>query len=219
MSLQSFREWAFAQGQVANPGGSYPGQCVSLPQQYLDQVFGIPYAPRGNAKDFVPPTFTKYPANIARLPGDIVRYGSNYGGGYGHIGMIDDNGNWMDQNGVVSMHVGGRSTPFGGIESVWRPTQGFDVKNPQPAPSDDSQSAKGTATVLVSALNVRDNPSTDANVVATYAAGQTFVYDSFVITNDFVWLSYIGNSGNRRYVAEGPMDGNRNNVYVSGGIS
>lgn len=220
-SLQQFREWATSVGQTGNPSGdSYRGQCVSLVQQYLNQVFDIPYAARGNAKDFAAPTFTKYPGNVGRLPGDIIRYGSNYGGGYGHIGIIDDNGQFLDQNGTVAMRVGIRAVPFGGIESVWRPTQGFNVKTPlPPQPSGDGRKgAKGTARVLVANLNVRSEPSTGAPVVASYAAGQTFTYDSFIITNGFVWLSYIGGSGARRYVAEGPYDGNPNNVYVSGGV-
>lgn len=90
----------------------------------------------------------------------------------------------------------------------------------QPAPSEKaSGNDKGVATVIVSALNVRAEPSTDAKITATYVKGQKFTYDSWFIKNGFVWLSYISYSGVRRYVAEGPYDGNANNVYVSGGIS
>jgi hypothetical protein len=216
-SLQQFREWSISQGQVSNPTtqvvNQYPGQCVSLVQQYLDRVFGIPYAPRGNAKDFVPPTFSRVSGGL--LPGDIIRYGKNYGGGYGHIGIIDDDGKFLDQNGTVPLRVGRRDQPFNGIESVWRPTKALQVKTP----SDQRRTANGIATVITMALNVRSEPSTSASVVATYKRGDRFTYDSYIIANGFVWLSYIGNSGNRRYVAEGPYDGNRNNIYVTGGIS
>lgn len=218
-SLQSFLAWARATGTVGNPtpvlSSQYPGQCVSLVQQYLDQVFGIPYAPRGNAKDFVPPTFVRVSGGYQ--PGDIIRYGSNYGYGYGHIGIINDDGTFTDQNGVKALAVGDRGTPWNAIESIWRPTLQFSVKD-APAPSGALVSKKGTATVIVDSLNVRNAPSTSAPVVASYVNGQKFNYDSYQIANGYVWLSYVSFSGERRFVAEGPYDGNSDNVWVSGGV-
>ncbi len=130
-SLQQYREWAVSKKRVANPDGSYPGQCVSNIQQYLLQVFGIPFKPRGNAKDFTPPGFVRV-SNLR--PGDIVRYGANYGGGYGHIGLIDDTGAFLDQNGARVLAVNRMSRPFSGINAIFRPTKKFSVKTPKPAP-------------------------------------------------------------------------------------
>lgn len=160
-SLQAFTSWAVSKGRVANPNGSYPGQCVSLIQQYLNQVFGIPYAARGNAKDFVPPTFKRLSASTKRKPGDIIRYGRNYGGGYGHIGYIGHDGRYVDQNGYAVLWTTIRNAPFSGIESVWRPTRAFKLKNaiipvPKPKPK-----YPRTVTVLRTA-NVRTKPSTKA---------------------------------------------------------
>lgn len=82
------------------------------------------------------------------------------------------------------------------------------------------KSKKGTATVLVNALNVRDSPDAKkGRVVATYNKGEKFNYDGYIITNGYVWLSYISKSRERRYVAEGPYDNNSKNVWVKGGIS
>lgn len=130
--LQAFREWAMGAVSVGNPnaGNTYKGQCVSLIQQYLNQVFGVPYAARGNAKDYVPPGFTRLAVGAARKPGDIIRYGKNYGAGYGHIAMIDDEGMFLDQNGTIALKVARRASPFSGIESVWRPNSSFTIKNP-----------------------------------------------------------------------------------------
>lgn len=50
-------------------------------------------------------------------------------------------------------------------------------------------------------LNVRDYPSTKGNILAQYTSGDSFVYDSYVINDGYVWLSYIAYSGLRRYVA------------------
>lgn len=221
-TLQQFREWAIKTKSVGNPSGnSYKGECVSLIQQYINQVFGIPYVARGHAAWYTPPAshFKQLPANTALKPGDIVRYGTNYGWGYGHIGMIDDRGQYLDQNGVVARAVGTRSKPFSDIRAVFRPTKAFTVKTPKPKATAKTGriARKGTARVTVDALNVRNSPSTSSKVVATYKKGQTFVYDSYQIANGYVWLSYVSYSGQRRYVAEGPYDGTPT-VWVSGGV-
>lgn len=170
-SLQGFREWSVGARQVSNPQvGTYPGQCVSLVQQYLFQVFGVLYAARGNAKDFVPPNFAR--VSGAYQAGDIIRYGAIYGGGYGHIGLIDDNGQWLDQNGVIVLHVGQRSTPFNSIESIWRPNSAFDVKTPNP----------GGMAEAIRPANVRAAPSTGAALGGSQVllTGQTFHYKGVV---------------------------------------
>ena len=126
MNLAEFGSWGLAQGSVANPAPNYKykGQCVSLIQQYLYLVFGIPFQAHGNAKDWaynVPAGFTKLNPNVALQRGDIVVYGSNYGGGYGHIGLIDVNMKYYDQNGIKRLAVGYRNTPFAGYICVLRP--------------------------------------------------------------------------------------------------
>lgn len=75
---------------------------------------------------------------------------------------------------------------------------------------------KGTATVLVATLNVRNAPTTSAPIQAKYTKGQKFNYDSYIDTNGFRWLSYISlSTGARRYVAQRTASGSE--VYVSGG--
>lgn len=78
--------------------------------------------------------------------------------------------------------------------------------------------AKGVAHVLVPTLHVRVSANTNSTIVASYSKGQAIPYDSYVVANGYVWLSYIGASGVRRYVAEGPNDGREDTVYVSGGV-
>jgi len=55
-------------------------------------------------------------------------------------------------------------------------------------------------------INVRSAPSTSASVVATYSAGQTFTYDSYVDSEGTRWVSYVSYSGERRYVARRTLD-------------
>lgn len=90
---------------------------------------------------------------------------------------------------------------------------------PAPTPGESGGAKKGTATVIVDTLNVRNEPSTSAAIVAQYHKGQTFNYDGYVVTNGYVWLIYTSFSGVKRYVAEGPNDGNSANIWVSGGVS
>lgn len=134
-SLQEFREWAVKKGQVSNPTtnpeGLYTGECVSLIQQYLWRVFNIPYAARGHAKDFVPPTFNRLPVNTKLKPGDILRYRPTQIFIYGHIGMIDDDGMFLDQNGVAFKRVARSKVPYSGYEALFRPTKPFNVKKPK----------------------------------------------------------------------------------------
>ena len=49
--------------------------------------------------------------------------------------------------------------------------------------------------------NIRAAASTNSAVVGLYSKGQSVNYDSKVTAGGYVWLSYIGASGNRRYVA------------------
>lgn len=66
---------------------------------------------------------------------------------------------------------------------------------PQRVPASGSYRVKYTT-------NIRNAPSTSAGIVGTYAAGESFNYDSYIDTNGYRWLSYISRSGIRRYVAK-----------------
>lgn len=134
MNLREFKTWALNQGQVSNPppNNKYPGQCVSLIQQYLYRVFNIPFTTHGNAKDWannVPNGFSKLSTSEKLKAGDILVYGSNYGGGYGHMGIIDADMGWLDQNGVKGLAVGTRSTPFNGYICILRYNGNIDLGN------------------------------------------------------------------------------------------
>lgn len=49
--------------------------------------------------------------------------------------------------------------------------------------------------------NVRSAPNTNAAIVAQYGVGQSINYDSVYECDGYRWISYIGGSGKRRYVA------------------
>ena len=58
--------------------------------------------------------------------------------------------------------------------------------------------------VDVEKINVRNEPSTSGEAVAYYSAGEQVNYDSYVVSNGYVWIS-----GTRRYMAIGEHDGYR----------
>lgn len=65
-----------------------------------------------------------------------------------------------------------------------------------------------SATVNASVLNVRDRPSINGAVVATYAKGQrinALKYHS--IADGYVWYTYVSASGKTRYVSAGRNTG------------
>lgn len=164
MNLREFGDWSLKNGIVATPVGTYSGQCVSLIQQLLDQVMGIPFKARGNAKDWatnpdVLSHFDKLPVGTTLQPGDILVYGANYGGGFGHIAFIDANVNYFDQNGIIPLHCGWRSTPFKGYICILRCKTPFEIGNP-------IQNIKFSVKVTGEAT-VRNQPTTNGAIVGS----------------------------------------------------
>ncbi|MGX7195431.1 N-acetylmuramoyl-L-alanine amidase [Enterococcus olivae] len=54
---------------------------------------------------------------------------------------------------------------------------------------------------FTSNTNIRSGAGTNHGIVGLYRRGKTVHYDRKVVANGYVWLSYIGHSGYRRYVA------------------
>ena len=61
--------------------------------------------------------------------------------------------------------------------------------------------------VTQAVCNVRSAPNTRAEIVATYGVGQSIHYDSVYECDGYRWISYIGGSGKRRYVAFRKLSG------------
>ncbi|MGT2911794.1 PlySs2 family phage lysin [Streptococcus cameli] len=132
------------------------------------------------------------------------------GGTYGHVVIVEAiNGDSLT---VLEQNVGGKRYP---VRSHYSASQyarnvahyitppGAEVTSSAPS-SSRSYTEYGTMTVTVDAINVRRAPGTSGRIVATYTKGQSFKYDKVIIdTNGYVWVSYIGGSGQRNYVATG----------------
>ncbi len=134
MNLRDFTNWALQESSVANPEPNYKykGECVSLIQQYLYKILNIPFKARGNAKDWannadVLTHFNKLDSKDMIKPGDILVYGEDYGQGYGHMGYINYDGKYVDQNGIKKYMVGIKNEPFKGYICILRSKENIDL--------------------------------------------------------------------------------------------
>ena len=95
------------------------------------------------------------------------------------------------------------------INNVWNESvlmrNGVTLSQPQTISVQTSKNEyeqHGNAEVLVDVLNIRDNPSINANIVGKYYKGETIYNYDYVYDRDgFRWVRYVGGSGNYRYVA------------------
>lgn len=164
MNLEQFGSWALGQGSVANPepNNKYKGECVSLVQQYLYQVFGKPFKAYGNAKDWIDnyPSeyFNKLNATVGYQKGDVLVYGVDRGNGYGHMGIIDCNNKWLDQNGIKKKAVAYQDKPFAGYKCILRP------KNQDALGLEKDKFNVGTVYTTQVELYIRDAAGTDKQI-------------------------------------------------------
>lgn len=146
-----------------------------------------------------------------------------YGHPYGHTGIVieDSDGVTMktiEQNidgNSDSLYVGGparyNTRNFDGIVGWFyfpvdgQPAQVEPITPSEPLTVNSSEfnPEEGTFTVEVSALNVRASAGLLGEIVAVYTAGQVINYDGWLDNDGYIWITYIGASGNRRYVAVG----------------
>ena len=215
--------------RIANLGvgvdqdGAYGTQCVDLPNYLSVKYFGK--ALWGNAIDLLNSAAAlgyrveyNEVGNLDSKPRAgavfVMDTTNIYGHPYGHTGIVieDSDGYTMktiEQNvdgNADSLYVGGparyRERNFDGIVGwFYFPTD--DTAAGEVKLNSDLQSLPTVRvyTVGVEKLNIRNAPSLNSEVVGTYENGEEFNYMEFCYAEGYEWLSYISNSGERRYVA------------------
>lgn len=212
--------------------GAWGTQCVDLPNAISSQLFGK--ALWGNAIDLLNSAASlgyeveyNEAGNMDSKPRASAVFVMEtvyiYGHPYGHTGVVieDSDGYTMktiEQNidgNADSLYIGGparyNTRNFDGVVGwFYFPT---DDTGYTPAPASEPFSGEveiheesGTFTVEVSALNVRVAAGLNAEIVAVYSAGQEINYDGWCDVDGYIWITYIGGSGNRRYVAVGQSE-------------
>lgn len=123
MNLDQFENWALQQGQVSKyTDAAFPGQCVSLINQYLGRVYGIMAGAWGDAKDWANNGQVNQYFDHVSSPqaGDIGIMGSNFGNGYGHIFIYLSPNTIIEQNGRVPLRVSTGSAYYSPIAILRR---------------------------------------------------------------------------------------------------
>lgn len=193
--------------------GMYGAQCVDLIMAYVKTFANFQIY--GNAIDYltnsIPSGWKRYykgDTNIA--PGDIAIWHWGSWDKYGHVGIVIE----VNKGLITSVEQNVDSSPEqGGVARIMSRDDtclaGF-IR-----PSYDSNEdwtrvdENGKFTVTVPAINVRTKPSISGEIVSSYSEGEVVYYDSYVIKEGFVWISYISYSNERRYMAVGSHDGTR----------
>lgn len=211
--------------------GAYGTQCVDLPNTILGKFFGKSIW--GNAIDLLTSASQAgyeviYDAEgVNPKTGDLFVMETYYHR-FGHTGLViaDSDGytiQTIEQNvdgNADALYIGG---PARYVTRTFSDDTGRVIGWIRPPYSDKTtvtqeivsgyrklKDEQGTMTVQVAALNVRVEPSTDSEIVATYRFGDSFNYDSVYDGYGYIWVSYIGQSGTRRYVACGQSENGRN---------
>ena len=215
--------------RIANLGvgvdqdGAYGTQCVDLPNYLSVKYFGK--ALWGNAIDLLDSAKAlgyrveyNEVGNLDSRPkaGAVFVMDTTYiyGHPYGHTGVVieDSDGYTMktiEQNvdgNADSLYVGGPARymerNFDGIIGwFYFPTDELEETSSNNVSDLQSLPTVRVYTVGVEKLNIRNAPSLNSEVVGTYENGEEFNYMEFCYAEGYEWLSYISNSGERRYVA------------------
>ena len=204
--------------------GVYGTQCVDLPNYLSINFFGNTLW--GNAIDLLNSAnsvgykVTYSDGNNAPKAGDVFVMDVN-GSQYGHTGLVvtdDSNNRQLD---TIEQNIDGNADAL----YVGAPAR-YNVRNMSdgmgtiigwftfpysdaPAPAKPSGNTGklipqvATFTVKVSALNVRSGHTVKDKVTGVVGEGYTITYDSYIDDGGYIWISYIGFSGNRLFMAVG----------------
>ncbi|HHJ8372343.1 TPA: SH3 domain-containing protein, partial [Streptococcus pyogenes] len=156
---------------------------------------------------------------------------------FGHTGIVieDSDGYTMrtvEQNidgNPDALYVGAparfNTRDFTGVIGwFYPPYQGDTVTQPvrtEPQTSDTIVEIPktGTFTLDVAEINIRRWPSLASEVVGIYKQGDTVSFDSEGYANGYYWISYVGDSGKRSYMAIGITDKDGNIISLWGKLN
>lgn len=231
--LQFFIDLANA-GMGVDKDGVYGYQCADVPSYAVKQWLGLDLW--GNAIDLLDSAAENglrvvYAGQEAIRPGAFFVMDYWAGGvNYGHTGLVIevlDGGlvRTVEQNLAGNLEVG--SPAQFNVRSA-DSFNGWFYADDEVVSSAMSQiptsheieltPEQGVFTVGADAINVRRAPNLLGEVVDVYRQGQSVVYDSKGSANGYRWISYVGGSGKRNYMAIGQVDEAGNRISLWGEI-
>ena len=193
--------------------GMYGAQCVDLTMAYVKNFANFQIY--GNAIDYltnpIPPGWKRYYKGDTEIePGDIAIWHWGNWDKFGHVGIVID----VEDDIITSVEQNVDGTPErGGMARIMSRDDTYLAGFIRPS-YDSSEECnrideEGSFTVSVPSINVRNKPSKLGKIVSVYHKGEQVFYDSYVIKEGFVWISYISYSGERHYMAIGTHNGSQ----------
>lgn len=186
--------------------------CSEMVRRCVNAALGreaIPYLWTGNMPDVLPALgFARIPFSAGAVRrGDVLLV-------TGHTGVALGNGRQADAHGD---ELGGITGPTAGdntgheVEVRSLRTTWTAIYRHQGSTGGTTDTPEGafpmSATVTLRGVNVRTAPSRKTGrIVARYSAGEQVTIDGLVLADGHVWGTYVGASGNRRYVALGTTE-------------
>lgn len=165
--------------------------------------------------------------------GDVIIWGREgaSGGAAGHTGIMMDHDNFINcswrSDAVNGIMIDNYDSYWAACGSpyfyVYRYVGGDqNIQASKPLPVRSGITWQGGSYTFAYPTNARTAPSLSASVVATYDAGETLNYDGTIDAEGYTWMTYVGQSGLRRYAAmtgsgpEAPSDQQSSGVANSG---
>ena len=173
--------------EVDVPWG-YKGECVSLVQRYLNECFDQPLRARGNGKDIGNTLIRDGVGKAVTKPryGDIIVYGANMGGGYGHVAIyLNQNAIFDQNNGSVKPTRTAQVRPM--IKTA--PIQYIRMNTALVEDKPKYQEEVYAFTATVNLINIRADYSTKAKIVGGLKKGETFNYIGKIEADGYVWVT------------------------------
>lgn len=225
-------------GMGVDKDGAYGTQCCDLPCFIVKNWFGIDLW--GNAIDLLNSASAQGLEVVYNAPGVNPKASDLFvmevaGSPYGHAGaVIEDSDGYtiktVEQNidgNWDSLQVGGparfNTRDFTGVVGwirlpVDHTNQTVDTA-PQTSDTIVETPKTGTFTLDVAEINIRRWPSLASEVVGSYKQGDTVSFDSEGYANGYYWISYVGGSGKRNYMAIGITDKDGNIISLWGKLN
>ena len=193
--------------------GIYGAQCVDLTMAYIKNF--ADFQMYGNAIDYltnpIPPGWKRYYKGDAEIaPGDIAIWHWGNWDKFGHVGIVID----VDDDIITSVEQNVDGTPErGGMACIISRDDTYLAGFIRPSYDSSEEwnriDEEGSFIVSVPSINVRNKPSKLGKIVSVYHKGEQVFYDSYVIKEGFVWISYISYLGERHYMAIGTHNGSQ----------
>lgn len=192
---------------------SLDGQCVTE-IKCLMQFLGCPdpWKARGNARD-VGDNYLRDGICENRQGQLNICVNRNYANGYGHVWVdINGVGNW-ESNGAKALTVTKNTRPISEAQQIitmdkWLTNATATNWNTKDIPAGCTPE-NGTFTASVN-RNIRRSPSLKGEIISTiFTAGASQRYDCKIAADGWMWVSWVGASGNRNYTAVRRLSDNK----------